>query len=406
MNRILLLRVGIDTGCGGTLGPIFPNGTFEYVPIPENSQYMSARSVYYRDLPARRGGKLAQYVPRRYREAAAHYDPEFETFTYGDPNRNKRTQLLRLADGDLLVFYAGLRPVGFHAAGRLYIIGYFTVASAESIDAANSWPPTNAPHLLGNAHLRRNRPDHGLVVVSGHSRRSKLLDRAIPISDEAQCATPEVENRIGIHGSLKRAVGRWVPSEYVANAVDWIVRSEGCQRQMQTLIYKRTHNHDPDPDTGVFGNKNCMKRVRGWLLDGDAVIGVGGIGQEPEQEGIARKLTWAGIGAHKTGNRLRPKVTFDHFLYYGKTGPLLKDLAPAVAKRIYDGGVRLIWDTSLSEEERKEVKRILSFAENAPPSGQLVESAPQRNAQKTSSKCRPAYHARSADQKGRRPAIY
>jgi hypothetical protein len=221
--KMLLLRVGIDLGCGGTLGPIFPDGTFEYVPIPENSQYVSPRSVYYHDLPARHGGTLAQYVPRRYREAAAHYDPEFETFTYGDPTRNKRAQLLRLDDGDLLVFYAGLRPVGSRTASRLYVIGYFTVASAESIDPTNPWPPTDALHLLSNAHLLRNQPDHGLVVVCGHARASKLRDRAIVISDEAQRATPEIEKRLGIRGSLMRAIGRWVPSERIGGAVDWIV---------------------------------------------------------------------------------------------------------------------------------------------------------------------------------------
>ena len=224
MNRVLLLRVGIDSGCGGTLGPIFPDGTFEYVPIPESLEYVSPRSLYFRDLQARHGGKLAQYVPPRYREAAAHYDPEFETFTYGDPGRNKRSQLLRLDDGDLLLFYAGLRPVGSLAASRLYMIGYFTVASVESIDAKNPWPPADLPHLLNNAHLRRICPDHGLVVVCGHAWASRLLDRAIAISDETQRATAEVEKRIGIHGSLKRAIGRWVPSECIANAVDWVVR--------------------------------------------------------------------------------------------------------------------------------------------------------------------------------------
>jgi len=206
------------------LGPIFPDGTFEYVPIPESSQYVSPRSLYFRDLPACHGGTLAQHVPAKYREAAAHYDPEFETFTYGDPTRNKRAQLLRLEDGDLLVFYAGLRPVEFRAVSRLYIIGYFTVASVESVNATGSWPPTNFPHLLGNAHLRRNQPDDGLVVVCGHAQANRLRDRAIAISDEAQRATTEIEKRIGIHGSLKRAIGRWVPSEYIVNAIEWIVQ--------------------------------------------------------------------------------------------------------------------------------------------------------------------------------------
>ena len=222
--NILLLRVGIDLGCGGTLGPIFPDGTFEYVPIPESPQYVSPRSVCYHDLPARHGGTLAQYVPRRYHEAAAHYDPEFETFTYGDPTRNKRAQLLRLDNEDLLVFYAGLRPIGFSTESRLYIIGYFTVSSVESVDGTDSWPPKTFSHLLGNAHLRRNRPDHGLVVASGHAQVSKLLDRAIAISDEAQRATPETEKRLGISGSLKRAIGRWVPSERIGDALDWIIQ--------------------------------------------------------------------------------------------------------------------------------------------------------------------------------------
>lgn len=31
----MLLRVGIDKGCGGALSPIFKDGSFEYIPIPE-----------------------------------------------------------------------------------------------------------------------------------------------------------------------------------------------------------------------------------------------------------------------------------------------------------------------------------------------------------------------------------
>jgi hypothetical protein len=81
MSKILFLRMGVDLGCGGILGPIFPDGTFEHVPIPESPQSVSTRSIFSRDLPARygQGGTLAQYIPKRYRNAAAHYDPEFKT---------------------------------------------------------------------------------------------------------------------------------------------------------------------------------------------------------------------------------------------------------------------------------------------------------------------------------------
>jgi len=64
--------------------------------------------------------------------------------------------------------------------------------------------------------------------------------------------------------------------------------------QVQTLIYKRTHSGDPDPKTGVFGNHDCMGKVRGWPFD--AVIGIGGVGQEPQSHRIAGRLTWIGIG--------------------------------------------------------------------------------------------------------------
>jgi hypothetical protein len=226
MQKTLFLRVGIDLGCGGTLGPVFPGGTFEYVPIPESPQYVSSRSIYFQDLPARNGGTLAQYVPNRYRKAAAHYDPEFETFTYGDPGRNKRAQLLRLGQGDLLIFYAGLRPVGFQSKSRLYIIGYFTLESVESLQPTDCWPPQDALRFIGNAHLRRNQLNPGLAIVCGDSRNSRLLRQAVVISDEEQNSTPDFEKRTGIRGSLKRAIGRWVSSELVADVNSWITKRE------------------------------------------------------------------------------------------------------------------------------------------------------------------------------------
>src|SRR5262249_54001126 len=71
----------------------------------------------------------------------------------------------------------------------------------------------------------------------------------------------------------------------------------GLFASMRTLIYKRTHHGDPDPETGEFGCNDCMGTVRCWKFD--AVIGIGGIGAEPKRYGIAGKLTWIGIGARK-----------------------------------------------------------------------------------------------------------
>lgn len=362
VRKALLLRVGIDSGCGGTLGPIFADDTFEYVLIPERPEHQSPRSLFYDQLPARHGGTLAQYVPPRYRRGAAHYDPEFETFTYGDPTRNKRRQLLRLDEGDLLLFYAGLRPLESREPARLYLIGYFTIAAVECVEPGDIWPAPEYEHLLGNAHLRRKSPDPDLVVVRGDPSRSALFERAIPISDEKQWVTPEVAEVLGIQGSLMRAIGRWVSPDRMSGARRWL---QGHQT-VRTLIYKRTHSGDPDPETGVFGNHDCMGCVRSRSYD--AVIGVGGCSPEPMRNGIARKLTWVGIGPHKVGDARCPQVTFDHFLYYGEEGPALEELAPELARHLYEGRARWLI-SGLSAMERSEVQRILDLARDAPPSG-------------------------------------
>lgn len=109
-----------------------------------------------------------------------------------------------------------------------------------------------------------------------------------------------------------------------------------------------------------------MGQVRGWIYD--AVIGVGGTGQEPIDHGIARRLTWIGIGPHRTGDWRRPVVTFDHFWYRGPKGPMLETVAPALAKRIYAGKVRIIKDSALAAVELADVEAILRLARRSPPS--------------------------------------
>jgi hypothetical protein len=110
-----------------------------------------------------------------------------------------------------------------------------------------------------------------------------------------------------------------------------------------------------------------MGRDRNWPFD--AVIGVGGTGDEPRRCGIAGKLTWVGIGAHRRDSfgRRGPLVSFDHFLSYDENGKAFVELAPHLAARFNDGNVRALMN-DLSAVEQREVARILELAKNAPPS--------------------------------------
>ena len=152
---------------------------------------------------------------------------------------------------------------------------------------------------------------------------------------------------------------------------------------MPTLLYKRTHNGDPDI-LGRFGCYDCMGRVRS--LEFDSVIGVGGQGAEAKLNDVAGKLNWIGIGAHKTyvPGIVDPIVTFDHFLDYGTDGPDLCVEAPKLAKRMYVKKARAVLD--FTPQERIEVERLLALAADAPPSQGLIESAKQTKRRI----CRPA----------------
>lgn len=145
---------------------------------------------------------------------------------------------------------------------------------------------------------------------------------------------------------------------------------------MRTLIYKRTHNGDPDA-TGRFGVYDCMGRVRAWNFE--AVIGVGGTGAEPRSHGLDGKVNWIGIGPrkHSVAGQRGPIVTFDHFVLYGSSGLDFERLAPLLAERIYSRNVRVLM-RGLSAAEEAEVRRILTRAQSAPPSPARAEAAPSQ----------------------------
>jgi hypothetical protein len=161
---------------------------------------------------------------------------------------------------------------------------------------------------------------------------------------------------------------------------------------MRILIYKRTHTGDPHPQHGIFGEADCMGEVRGWRFD--AVIGVGGISYEPRVKGIARKLTWVGIGAHKWGDPRKPLVRFvDHFWCPDETGPYLKNIAPNLAKYVFDTNRRCfiheLPDGCLDLKSVKdfaamdqEIIKILDLAAKAGPSsttdGTVMRQVAQR----------------------------
>lgn len=212
--KALLLRVGIDTGTDGVLAPLFDDGSFEFIPISEGDQ-STKETRTYKTIMGTHGQVLAKYLPQKVHDKKPHFDPEFKTFTYGDPTR-KSGSLKKLEPNDLLVFYAGLIPHNTTKYPKaLYIIGYFTIEKILDFDKLSSREVQHFISLYANnAHFKRNEDFANLVVIVGDKKKSKLLQKAILISAPKlnkigrpyHAVSNKMEKRLGISGSIQRSI--------------------------------------------------------------------------------------------------------------------------------------------------------------------------------------------------------
>ena len=232
---VVLIRVGIDTQEGGFHSPFFRNGGFEFIPIPDNKHGVDRRT--YGNTIGIHGRALVDYFPPRARarmsDVPMHVDPEFETFTYGDPTPPKKS-LARLSRGDMLVFYAGLEGWDFECPPALYIIGYFEV---EIADVGSSFSEAVLhKSFSGNFHVMHKdvfaRERDKVILIKG-SPQSRLLTKAVKVGERQrlpagswwQLITPEmakVFGRFGGIGSLQRSTPRWVQPQFIDSAAKFV----------------------------------------------------------------------------------------------------------------------------------------------------------------------------------------
>jgi hypothetical protein len=232
--KVAMVRIGIDTGSGGIHGPLFQDGTFEYIPIPDG---FGKDERTYGNTTGRYGKELVDYFPEarkaKVANQAIHFDPEFATFTYGDPTSPK-AGLRHLQQGDMLIFYCGLEGWDFKSCPALFLMGYFEILVAGK---ASDFSSNELETLFGkNYHVRHRdiyeRQKRDLVLVKG-SLKSRLVDKTICISEighdrlgrplkvlsvEMQKIFGDFDGKI----SFQRSPTRWVYPEYVARAAEYM----------------------------------------------------------------------------------------------------------------------------------------------------------------------------------------
>ena len=226
--RAVAVNVAANTNQPGFRGPVYPDGSFAYVPIPESAATLPrGRFPVDEPLPTYGDLDLPFAVPADLRETPVHMDPEFpgvhgrDRASYGDPHGVKAGRIADLGPGDWLLFYAtlSLRPHGWGgpsgtAAGGAtdglrpdddlapdwgaYLFAGLRVERVLAVgdggsggggsgdgggtgdgstvdrDAAAALAPTNA-------HLKRD-PFDARVVVAGDPTTSGLFERVVPLS--------------------------------------------------------------------------------------------------------------------------------------------------------------------------------------------------------------------------------
>ena len=92
--RTYLANVGANSSHRQLFSPLFEDGTFEFLPIPEGDRNLdkSRYAVHYPDLRSYYNPDqgLLRYVPQDMWANSCHNDPDFEAFTYGDSGANGR----------------------------------------------------------------------------------------------------------------------------------------------------------------------------------------------------------------------------------------------------------------------------------------------------------------------------
>ncbi|WP_254279670.1 hypothetical protein [Haloarcula marina] len=184
--RSVAINVAANTNEPGFRGPVYPDGTFEYIPIPESKPTAEPVPTYADfDFETDVSGVADRPV---------HFDPEFpeaggERYTYGDEHGVKAGPLSALSAGDYLFFYATLSTTGdgdppAWASPRwgAHVIGHFRLArDPVTGEQYRALTPADRAVFDSNAHVKRETFD-ARVLLLGDPEGSRLYETVVPLS--------------------------------------------------------------------------------------------------------------------------------------------------------------------------------------------------------------------------------
>ena len=192
--KLAIVNVGVNANDARERqlrSPIFPDGSFEFVPIPESARFQHVAAIpNYGNLPSWTGRRrnLADFLPESLRGERAHHDPDFAQLTYGDIPSPRAAALHQAVPGDQLWFLARLWDhdgMEFLGSSRFYLVGYLDVETNLFFERGQGvYPPEVRTRLRANAHwLRRDAGDTGTFrVIVGKPDASRRFQTAVAVT--------------------------------------------------------------------------------------------------------------------------------------------------------------------------------------------------------------------------------
>lgn len=230
----ILIRIGIDSSAGAWNAPIDPDTLdFVYIPIPEKSttQFQPDMRRPYREVePAMEafcGSRIVRngngVLPAALTGRCMHLDPDFEHLTYGDLGSARGKRLRELAEDDLIVFYAGLRPCRGPSQLVYALVGMYRVQRVLEIG------DVDRPLWSHNAHTRKLTHGASDVIVWGKPDGSGRFSAAVPFGsyrDGAYRIRPDVLEAWGGISARGGFIQR-------SGVLPWLTDPERCEQWIE-----------------------------------------------------------------------------------------------------------------------------------------------------------------------------
>jgi len=188
LKKICLINVGANTSHRSIRSPLFPDGKFEFIPIPDFVLNNSKGGLKYCQLKSHNGIEITDVINKKHQDLCAHYDPEFESYTYGDyPTFHPRAaNLCRLSKGDFIFFFSRLvhwKNGRFTKEAKFCLIGFIEIKEIYR-NICKRPPDGILQRIRNNAHVIRAECDpifyDGFWVFLG-SNRSKRFEYCVPL---------------------------------------------------------------------------------------------------------------------------------------------------------------------------------------------------------------------------------